>query len=125
MKMTRTAHSIPEHRKVKSQLNKLLCLTSTHSKVNLGLESKDGQAEGDPSCDSNCDKNSVNIIECGDGPEHDSFAESEDSQENEIGWELPSDTVTAGHGDEAHQHDPHAGVVHPHVPLDIPTGKKF
>jgi len=93
--------------------------TSTDSEVNLSLESKDGQGEGDTSCDSDSNQYSIHIIEGGDGAQHDSFAKGEYTQEDEVCGELPPDAVTAGHGDEADNHDSHAGVVDPQVPLHI------
>jgi len=93
--------------------------TSTNSEVNLGLESKDRQAEGDSGCDSNGNEDSINIIEGGDSAQHDSLTEGEHPEKDEVCWKLPPDTVTAGHGYEADQHDTHAGVVHPHVPLYV------
>jgi len=93
--------------------------SSTHGEVYLGLERKDSQTEGDSSSDSDSDEDGIHIVEGGDGAQHHTLAEGENPQEDEVGGELPPDTVTAGHGQEAHQHDPHASVVHPHVSLHI------
>jgi len=93
--------------------------TSTYGEVYLGLECKDSKTEGYSSSDSDSDEDSIHIIEGGDGSQHHALTEGEHPQEDEVGGELPPDTVTAGHGQEAHQHDPHARVVHPHVPLHI------
>ena len=88
-------------------------LTSTDREVYLGLESEDGEGEGDPGGDADTDQDGVLAVEGGEGAKHQTLADGEDEEENEVDGRFPPDALTAHHGEEADHHHTHR---HPHEP---------
>ena len=133
MKMTSTAHSPPENilssvdwiSSIKHCRNEhyfvvfvFYVLTSTHSEVDLCLESEDGEAKSDPGGDPYGYEDGFHLVVGGDGAKHDALAHREDSQENEVCGERSADGLAAGHGQQAGHHHSQAGEVDPAVLLD-------
>ena len=72
------------------------CKTSKHAEVNLGLISVNGQSDGyQCSTESSLNDNHI-LISCGDTSNHDWFSDSENSEQNQIGWVWSSKAAQNG-----------------------------
>jgi len=86
--------------------------TSHGCEIDLGLESKDSESEGDSCTDSNCHEDLVSSVGGGDRPEHEPLGQGEQAQEDEVVRSFPPDSLTTGQADDGDQHDDQGNPPH-------------
>ena len=91
---------------------------TTPGEVDLGLECEQSEAQGDTSSDTNCDEDSIDFIEGGDGSEHAALAQGEHSEDDKVVRKCSADTLTAGEDNHTGQRHAPGGPHEPSVLLN-------
>ena len=82
------------------------------SEVIFGLHGKESEPQADGCCDADGGHHPDGVMVDGHGADEDAEAKGEDTQDDDIGWVCPPDTLAADEGDVGCKEDDVGGQVH-------------